>query len=123
MTELRLTFASEGLAAVSKVLVEMGLSFRVEPAAPAPKVESAAGSQAAPAPKRRTSAKPARKNPAAARQALHPERASPEATAVGAERLRAAIAKSGASYRPLEAHEGAPAAPADDAATSRESDE
>ncbi len=109
MRELRLTFASEGFAAVSQVLVDMGLSFRVEPVGTATEEEAAAATGVASAAKRRTSAKPARTSPAKAKRATQHERTPPEAMAAGAERLRAAIAKSGTSYRsPLEPPATAP---------------
>ena len=103
MTELRLTFASEGLAAVSQVLVDMGISFRVEPVGPAAQEEGA--SEAAAPVRRQAPAKPARKSSRKARRAApRPEKPQAEETpAAGAERLRAAIARGGAGYRsPLE---------------------
>ena len=110
MRELRLTFASEGLAAVSQVLVDMGLSFRVEPVGAAAKEEAAPAMEVASAAKRRTPTKPARRSPAKAKRATQQERTPPEAMAAGAERLRAAIAKSGTAYRsPLEPPATAPA--------------
>jgi hypothetical protein len=109
MKELRLTFASEGFAAVSQVLVDMGLSFRVEPVGAATKEEAAPAMEVASAAKQRTPTKPARKSPAKAKRAAQHEKTPPEAMAAGAERLRAAIAKSGAAYRsPLEPSATAP---------------
>ncbi len=100
MKEVRLTFASEGLEEVSKVLVEKGISFRVEPVGSPAKQEIAA--EAAP----RAPARPARK----ASKAMRPTRpAKADATSPGAERLRAAIAQSGTAFRsPPEPSEGAP---------------
>ncbi len=99
MKEVRLTFASEGFEAVSKVLVEMGLSFRVEPVGPAARQAAA---EAAPAAKPRAPAGPARKT-SKAKRAARPAKAPAAGDTTGAERLRAAIAQSGTAYRsPLE---------------------
>ena len=96
MKEVRLTFASEGLEAVSKLLVDMGLSFRVEPVGPAVRQQAAA--EAAPAAKPRAPAKPARKA-SKAKRAARPAKPPAAGDATGAERLRAAIAQSGTTYR------------------------
>jgi hypothetical protein len=111
MTELRLTFASEGFAAVSQVLVDMGLSFRVEPVGETARKEAAPAVEAAPAAKGRTPAKPARKSAAKAKRPVRSEKApADEATLAGAERLRAAVARSGTAYRsPLEPPKRCPA--------------
>ncbi len=111
MTDIRLTFAADGFEAVSKVLVEMGIGFHVEPVATPAKKEPAPVAPTPAAPKRRAPAK-------AARKAAKPKRAAKPATAdaeaPGAERLRAAIARTGTPYRsPLEMPgAGEPATPA-----------
>ena len=97
MKEVRLTFASAGLEAVSKVLLELGISFRVEPVDTAAKQETT--TEAAPAAKPRTAARPARKASKAKRAARPATAASADATSPGAERLRAAIAQSGTAFR------------------------
>ncbi len=111
MNEIRLTFASEAFEAVARVLVEMGLSFRVEPVGTTARQERAA--ETAPAAKPQTPARTARKA-SKAKRAARPAKASPPADAAipGAERLRAAIAKSGPAYRsPLEPPATSPAPP------------
>ena len=128
MTELRLTFASEGLAAVSQVLIDMGISFRVEPVALARSREEAApAGEPAPAAKRRVPAKSTRKTASKAKRTTRPEKPSAEETAAqGAERLRAAIARSGTGYRsPLEppASSDRPATPAGGAPASEPADD
>ena len=111
MTELRLTFASEGFAAVSQVLVAMGLSFRVEPVTSAAKKEEATTKSEATQPaRRRAPAKSPRKSASKAKPASRPENPpAGESAAQGAERLRAAIARTGTGYRsPLEPPGSAP---------------
>ena len=68
MTEIRLTFAAEGFEAVSKVLVEMGIGFHVEPVGD-PGQDRRPAPGAAPAAKRRAPAKAARKASKAKRAA------------------------------------------------------
>ncbi len=116
MTEIRLTFAAEGFEAVSKVLVEMGIGFQVEPIAATPKKEAAPAVEAPPPAKKRAPAKPARKASKPKRAARGQKPASDDAAAPAAERLRAAIARSGTAYRsPLEPPAGGePVGPAGD---------
>lgn len=127
MTDLRLTFASEGLAAVSQILVEMGLSFSVEPVGAVAKEEKTAPAAAAPpTTSRRPPAKTARKSPAKTKRAAQSERGPSDAPAAGAERLRAAIAQSGTAYRSLidpGAGAATPGASADETAGRERNDE
>jgi len=108
MNELRLTFPSEGFAAVSQLLVDMGLSFRVEPVGAA-KEQAAPDADKAPAP-----AKAARKSMANPKKPARAAKSrTPEDVAIhGAERLRAAIARGGSAYRSLPKSPTNPAAPA-----------
>ncbi len=99
MTEIRLTFASEGLHAVSKVLVDMGIGFQVEPVGAASKAPSAPSAPAVPQPTRRASSRGTRKNAAKVKRATVPERQPASSPLAGAERLRAAITSSGGPYR------------------------
>ena len=118
MNELRLTFSSEGFAAVSQLLVDMGLSFRVEPVAAA-KEEAAPALGNAP-----TSVKAARERTAKtkklARAAKPPT--SGDAVVPGAERLRAAIARGGSAYRSLLEPPATPAGSGGDAPTEQPSE-
>ena len=128
MTELRLTFPSEGFPAVSQVLVDMGLSFHVEPVGTAARQEAATAAETPPTPKR-TPAKKARKTAKAKRAARSESPAAAptpvDATVAGAERLRAAIARSGPDvYRsPLEPPADTVAPPAPDSARAEQSGE
>ena len=108
MNELRLTFSSEGFAAVSQLLVDMGLSFRVEPVAAA-KEEAAPTLGNAPTP-----VKAARQRAAKTKKLAHAAKppTSGDAVVPGAERLRAAIARGGSAYRSLTDSPTIPTAPA-----------
>jgi hypothetical protein len=97
MTDLRLTFSADGLAAVSKVLVDMGIGFRVEPVSSAREVVAAVVAQTAPVAKRPSKA--TRKGSGKSKRAAQPARPPADAPAGGAERLRTAIARGGSTYR------------------------
>ena len=72
MKEYRLTFATENFGAISQILVDMGVSFRVEPVEPAAK-PVAAGRGEEPAVKPRS---PGKKPAKAAAKKKKPDRGS-----------------------------------------------
>ncbi len=126
MKEIRLTFATEGLEAVSKVLVDMGIGFRVEPLGAAARQEAKPAAEPPPAPRKRAPAKTARKASKVKRAARSEEPApADDASLAGAERLRAAIARTGTTYRsPLEPSGASePAGPAGEASGSERPNE
>ena len=91
MNEIRITFGSDDFPTISKVLIELGVSFRVEPVRGMAS-ESATGS----APRLVASAprKPAKKPPKG--KPGKAESASPTRAVSLAERLRAATARNAA---------------------------
>jgi hypothetical protein len=83
MKEVRLTLNAEEFGAVSQVLIDMGVGFRVEPiGSKAPETGPPLAGKSPPARRRKTSRKTAK--PAAKRDALAPS---------GADRLREAITR------------------------------
>ncbi len=102
MKELRLTFAAERFGAVSQFLVDMGIGFSVEPVEAAARPAAPPRSDETPQPRRRQAKKAARKSGGAAKKAERaPKPPAPSETSVaGAERLRAAVTRSGTgAYR------------------------
>lgn len=93
MKELRLTFRADDFGAVSQILVDMGIGFRVEPIE-GPAAEAApAHASHPPATRRRRSAKKTRKPGSPAKAAGVESSARGDVPASGVNRLRAAIAQ------------------------------
>ncbi len=91
MSEVRLTFAATDFGAVSEALINMGVSFRVDPLRAAVPVDPDRAAPAAPArAQTRRKAPAARKTPAAGKAA----RVRETRPASAADRLREAITRS-----------------------------
>ncbi len=106
MKELRVTFASDRFNAVSQVLIDMGISFSVEPVDDAPPELVAAHAAPAPATRRRKTAKATAKTAVAAKRRA--ARTTADAPAPGAHRLREAIARRQTTFQsPFEPNEPA----------------
>jgi hypothetical protein len=121
MREYRLTFATEDFGAISQILVDMGVSFRVEP------IEAAAIKPSPPriAEPASTKRSPARK--AAKKKTGRADKAAKggQASLAGAERLLESLARGGTGASParLEPSGGAMQEPSGIAAEPQEPDE
>jgi hypothetical protein len=92
MSEVRLTFSTGDFSAVSQALIEMGVSFRVDPLTRPPEEESE------PAPVRaQPKSKPAQKKAKAGKAS----RPSQERSVTAAERLRDAISRTAGEAVPF----------------------
>jgi hypothetical protein len=101
MKEYRLTFATDSFGAISQILVDMGVSYRVEPVEAAVTKAAAAGVGEEPPTKHRSPGKKAVKT-AAKRKPGRADRAAKgrQTPSAGAERLLEGLARAGAGPSP-----------------------
>jgi hypothetical protein len=93
MSEVRLTFSTGDFGAVSQALIEMGVSFRVDPLTP-PTDEARSDT---PLPRAQTKSKPAARKSKPAK----PSRPQDTRAATAAERLREAISRTSGEAVPF----------------------